>query len=164
MNGHRTQHYDSPLGRLGAIATAAGVQLLHFDPQPLPADTAPATDPAADHLQQLGQELSAYFAGRLQRFTVPLAPQGSPFQQRVWGLLQQIPYGETRTYGELAGQLGQPGAARAVGLANGQNPLAILCPCHRVISPGGKLTGYAGGLHRKRALLELEGALPRGLF
>ena len=164
MNAVRTLRFDCPLGPLGAVASDQGLQWLHFDPKPLPADTATPDSPAAAHLARLQAELSAYFAGRLTRFTVPLVARGSAFQLQVWSRLHEIPFGDTRTYGELAHQLGQPGAARAVGLANGQNPIAILCPCHRVISPGGKLTGYAGGLVRKRALLELEGALQPSLF
>ena len=107
---------------------------------------------------QLQSELDAYFAGLLREFTVPCSPQGTPFQQSVWNLLSAIPYGETRTYGELAKLLGNPNASRAVGLANGKNPISIIIPCHRVIGANGSLTGYAGGLPMKMKLLELEGA------
>jgi methylated-DNA-[protein]-cysteine S-methyltransferase len=101
-------------------------------------------------------QLAEYFAGRRRDFDLPLAPAGTPFQQRVWQALRAIPYGRTESYGALAARLGQPGAGRAVGLANGQNPIAIVIPCHRVIGAGGALTGYGGGLERKRWLLALE--------
>ena len=101
-------------------------------------------------------QLNAYFAGELTDFNVELDLRGTEFQQRVWKALLTIPYGETRSYGEIAEQIGVPGAARAVGLANGHNPIAIIIPCHRVIGASGQLTGYGGGLDRKRTLLELE--------
>jgi methylated-DNA-[protein]-cysteine S-methyltransferase len=107
-------------------------------------------------LAEARAQLSAYFAGERTTFDLPLAPVGTPFQQRVWGELRRIPYAETVSYGELANRLGSPGASRAVGLANGRNPIAIVVPCHRVIGADGTLTGYAGGLERKRALLDLE--------
>lgn len=101
-------------------------------------------------------ELGEYFAGRRRNFTLPLAPQGTEFQLRVWDELQRIPYGETRSYGEIARAIGQPRACRAVGMANNRNPIAILIPCHRVIGRDGSLTGYASGLAIKRQLLDLE--------
>ncbi|ATM01080.1 methylated-DNA--[protein]-cysteine S-methyltransferase [Aeromonas bestiarum] len=102
-------------------------------------------------------EFDAYFAGRLQRFTLPLAARGTAFQQAVWQALCDIPYGETRSYGEIARTIGKPSASRAVGAANGRNPLSIIVPCHRVIGQNGSLTGYAGGLPIKQELLRLEG-------
>ncbi|MGE6107008.1 methylated-DNA--[protein]-cysteine S-methyltransferase [Aeromonas sobria] len=102
-------------------------------------------------------EFRDYFAGRLQRFTLPLAAQGTAFQQSVWQALCDIPYGETRSYGDIARAIGKPSAVRAVGAANGRNPLSIIVPCHRVIGQNGSLTGYAGGLPIKQALLALEG-------
>ncbi len=105
--------------------------------------------------EALGQ-LEAYFGGRLTRFELPLRLEGTEFQRRVWDALLQIPYGETASYGEIAGRVGAPGAARAVGLANGRNPVSIVVPCHRVIGSDGSLTGYGGGLQRKLALLQLE--------
>lgn len=102
-------------------------------------------------------QLNAYFAGDLREFDLPLAPEGTPFQQTVWGALQTIAYGTTSTYGALAAQLGKPTASRAVGAANGRNPLPIVIPCHRVIGANGKLTGFRGGLRFKEALLSLEG-------
>ncbi|MEU5086486.1 methylated-DNA--[protein]-cysteine S-methyltransferase [Streptomyces sp. NPDC021356] len=105
---------------------------------------------------ETADQLAAYFAGRLKEFTLPLRLAGTPFQRRVWEQLRAIPYGETRTYGELAHALGSPQASRAVGLANGKNPVGIIVPCHRVIGANGSLTGYGGGLARKRRLLDFE--------
>lgn len=102
-------------------------------------------------------QFEAYFAGHLQRFTLPLAPRGTAFQQAVWQALCDIPYGETRSYSDIARAIGKPNAVRAVGAANGRNPLSIIIPCHRVIGQNGSLTGYAGGLPIKQALLTLEG-------
>ncbi len=107
-------------------------------------------------LKEPRAQLQAYFAGELREFDLPLAPEGTPFQQRVWRALCDIPYGETISYGELARRIGQPKASRAVGLANGQNPISIVVPCHRVIGANGSLTGYGGGLERKRWLLAHE--------
>lgn len=101
-------------------------------------------------------QLREYFAGTRHRFDLPLAPRGTDFQRRVWQLLREIPYGETRSYGALARQLGNAGLAREVGAANGRNPLSIIVPCHRVVGADGRLVGYAGGLERKRFLLALE--------
>src|SRR5690606_197001 len=101
-------------------------------------------------------QLEAYFAGELREFDLPLAPEGTPFQKAAWAAVCEIPYGETRTYGEQAARLRQPNASRAVGAANGRNPLGIVIPCHRVIGASGKLTGYYGGLRIKETLLELE--------
>ncbi|MGX4688931.1 methylated-DNA--[protein]-cysteine S-methyltransferase [Streptomyces sp. JNUCC 63] len=101
-------------------------------------------------------QLNAYFAGELKDFTLPLCLHGTPFQRSVWDQLRKIPYGETRSYGQLAAALGNPGASRAVGLANGKNPIGIIVPCHRVIGAGGSLTGYGGGLPRKQRLLDFE--------
>ncbi|GAA4102829.1 methylated-DNA--[protein]-cysteine S-methyltransferase [Actinomadura miaoliensis] len=104
----------------------------------------------------VAEQLKAYFAGELTTFDLPLALHGTPFQLRVWAALQEIPYGETISYGELAQEIGKPTAARAVGLANGRNPISIIVPCHRVIGSTGSLTGYGGGLERKRFLLDFE--------
>lgn len=143
----------SPLGDL--LATTAPDGTLHalaFD------DGVEATAQAPS---VLADALAGYFAGDLVALdALTVAPAGSDFQQRVWALLRTIPPGETRSYGDLARQLGQPGAARAVGLANGANPIAIIIPCHRVIGANGTLTGYAGGMARKAWLLRHEGALP----
>lgn len=104
-------------------------------------------------------QLAAYFAGERTAFDVPLAPSGTPFQLRVWEELRAIPYGRTTTYGAIARRLGSPNASRAVGLANGRNPISVIVPCHRVIGADGSLTGYGGGLDRKRRLLELEASV-----
>jgi methylated-DNA-[protein]-cysteine S-methyltransferase len=119
-------------------------------------------EPDADWIETVApfteavRQLDAYFAGTLRQFDLSLAPAGTPFQQRVWQALREIPYGETVSYGELARRIGRPSAVRAVGAANGQNPLAIVIPCHRVIGSDGRLVGYGGGLPAKSALLELE--------
>jgi methylated-DNA-[protein]-cysteine S-methyltransferase len=116
-------------------------------------------DPEA--LRAAAEQLRSYFAGELTGFDLPLAPSGTDFQQRVWAALREIPYGRTVSYAELAVAVGRPGAARAVGAANGRNPIAIVIPCHRVIGSAGALTGYGGGLDRKRLLLDLEAAAGR---
>ena len=102
------------------------------------------------------QQIDEFFAGERKAFDLPLAPMGTEFQKKVWAALEEIPYGETRTYGEIAAAVGNPKAARAVGMANNKNPIAIIIPCHRVVGANGKLVGYAGGMERKMFLLELE--------
>ena len=111
---------------------------------------------AAEPFAEAVRQLDAYFAGTLRQFDLPLAPEGTSFQQRVWRALLDIPYGQTVSYAELARRIGQPSAVRAVGAANGQNPLSIVVPCHRVIGSDGRLVGYGGGLPAKSALLALE--------
>lgn len=149
---------DSPVGALLLIGHRDALTRVHFQagPQPLRprAQWLPAAGPFAQVLSQLGE----YFAGTRRAFRLRLAPTGTPFQLSVWQALREIPYGQTTSYGELARRLGQAGAARAVGLANGSNPLPIIVPCHRVIGADGSLTGFGGGLYIKRALLALEGA------
>ncbi|QKG23795.1 methylated-DNA--protein-cysteine methyltransferase [Actinomadura verrucosospora] len=113
-------------------------------------------DPSAEPFAATAEQLAAYFAGELTEFDLPLNLRGTPFQGRVWAALQEIPYGETTTYGELAVELGKPSASRAVGLANGKNPVGVIVPCHRVVGSTGSLTGYGGGLDRKRYLLDFE--------
>ncbi len=156
---------ESPLGPLVAGATSEGVCLLEFsDRRMLEAQlqtlrrrlSAPLVPGDNDHLQRLRSELADYFAGTLRRFTAPLTYSGTPFQELVWRALLDIPYGETRSYEELARAIGAPTACRAVGRANGLNRVAILIPCHRVVNKDGRLCGYGGGLWRKRYLLELE--------
>ena len=116
-------------------------------------------DAASDALfMELGEQLAEYLDGRRTAFDLPTAAAGDPFEEAVWGMLREIPYGATITYGELAGRLGDRNLARRVGYAVGHNPLSILVPCHRVVGASGSLTGYAGGLERKQLLLELEGA------
>ena len=141
---------DTPLGPLALVSDGLALTAATFGPAP---DTESGTDPIlADALHQL----AAYFDGDRATFTVPVAAQGTPFQRRVWSALAEIPHGETLSYGALAARLGQPGGAQAVGAANGQNPVAVVVPCHRVVGADGALVGYAGGLERKRALLDLE--------
>ena len=110
-------------------------------------------------LGEAKRQITSYFARRRERFELPLDPQGTPFQERVWNKLLTIPYGKTLAYSELARQLSKPSAFRAVGAANGQNPISVIIPCHRLIGKNGSLTDYGGGLDRKRKLLELEGAI-----
>lgn len=152
-------HYtiiDSPIGPLMLVGSPAGLAEIRF----MPDGETPLPDPGWQHepgtFQAVIDQLQDYFAGKRQTFDLPLDPQGTPFQRQVWAALLTIPYGETISYAELALRVGKPTAARAVGAANGQNPLPIVIPCHRVIGRSGSLTGYAGGLHIKRLLLDLE--------
>lgn len=149
---------DSPLGPLALVAANAAVTGIYFAGHrrqaPLPAFGEPAPDDPV--IARAARQLGEYFAGDRRVFELPLAPAGDAFRQAVWALLRTIPYGQTRTYGEIARELGRPGAAQAVGAANGANPISIVVPCHRVIGADGTLTGYAGGLDRKRFLLDLE--------
>ena len=116
--------------------------------------------PATPLERKVASELREYAIGRRRVFTVPLAPEGTAFDAKVWSALRKIPYGQTRTYTDIAKQIGKPGAARAVGAANGRNPIPIIVPCHRVVASGGKLGGYGGGLPLKRTLLALEAGSP----
>jgi methylated-DNA-[protein]-cysteine S-methyltransferase len=150
---------DSPIGRLKLVASDDGLVAIlweHDKPRRVRLDELVEH---GDHtmLVRTEKELNEYFAGKRNAFTVPLDMRGTFFQKQVWEALLGIPFGETRTYGQLAIQLGNPKATRAVGAANGRNPIAILVPCHRVVGHSGKLTGFAGGLDAKAHLLELEG-------
>lgn len=147
---------DSPYGPLTLVATdgvLAGLYMTAQRHRP-PEETFGEPDPGP--FDEAIRQLDAYFAGELREFDLPLALDGTPFQRTVWAELRRIPYGETRSYGELAEILGKPGASRAVGLANGKNPVGIIVPCHRVIGASGSLTGYGGGLDRKQRLLAFE--------
>ena len=149
---------DSPVGELRLVENDGAITQIEFSPF-RDADGRPRGDRADDHpvLAEARRQLTAYFARDLKEFDLPLAPVGSAFQQKVWEQLRGIGYGETASYGEVAARLGMTNAAsRAVGLANGRNPIPIVIPCHRVIGANGTLTGYAGGLERKQALLGLE--------
>lgn len=150
------QWMDSPAGRLLLVADETGLGEVWFEKGRTP----PVIDPEWRHrgkpLAEPERQLRAYFAGELQQFGLVLKPLGTAFQLRVWELLQTIPFGETISYGELARRAGNPAASRAVGLANGSNPIPIIIPCHRVIGSNGKLTGYGGGLETKRWLLDFE--------
>jgi len=154
-----------PIGLLFLARTAQGLRYLEFmnrrSLKRMIADRAADVpdavwEPSLLELKPVTEQLESYFLGTLRQFEVPLDPVGSEFQLKVWSALSRIPFGETRTYGEIAREVGQPKAARAVGLANHDNPIAIVVPCHRVIGANGRLTGYGGGLNRKRWLLEHE--------
>ncbi|GGQ83853.1 methylated-DNA--[protein]-cysteine S-methyltransferase [Streptomyces asoensis] len=151
---------DSPYGPLTLVAddgVLCGLYMAGQRHRPPQESFGPRDDSLFGEAEE---QLGAYFAGELTRFRLELRLDGTPFQRSVWAGLRRIPYGETRTYGELAAELGAPTASRAVGLANGRNPIGIIVPCHRVIGAGGGLTGYGGGLDRKRRLLDLENGTP----
>lgn len=152
----------SPVGPLRVAASDAGLHAIQFPGNRHPVKQCTPWQPG-DHplLRQTQAQLDAYFAGRLQVFDLPLAPHGTAFQRQVWQALAQIPFGQTWSYVQLARRVGRPTASRAVGAANGRNPLPIVLPCHRVIGANGALTGFGGGLPTKAFLLTLEGALPR---
>lgn len=151
MSQLATASLATPIGPLAVTAAADGIIAVRFVPAVVPpGPAAPAC------LQQALAELAAYFAGRLTHFTVPLRPRGTPFQRAVWSELTAIPYGAAISYRALAAAVGNPAAVRAVGAANGRNPLPILNPCHRVIGSDGSLTGYSGGLEKKQWLLAHE--------
>jgi methylated-DNA-[protein]-cysteine S-methyltransferase len=154
-------HYrilDSPLGPLTLVGEGEHLLAIHFPRRgkAVPPPTEASPDQGA--LDEAARQLGEYFAGRRRSFDLPLDPRGSEFQRGVWHALADIPYGETISYAELARRVGRPGAARAVGAANGRNPLPIVLPCHRVIGSDGTLVGFGGGLPAKRLLLGLEGA------
>lgn len=141
----------SPVGPLTIAGTEEAVTALSFG------DVREAGDRPCPLLERTARELEEYFQGRRRTFMVPVEPAGTPFQQRVWAALREIPYGAAASYGEIAARVGSPRACRAVGMANHRNPVAIIIPCHRVVGASGALVGYAGGLEAKRFLLELEG-------
>jgi methylated-DNA-[protein]-cysteine S-methyltransferase len=148
----------SPVGTLTLVASDAGLRAVLWDKDAPTRVPLPPAEEKPDHplLREAERQLAAYFAGGLKAFTLTLHFEGTPFQKKVWAALLTIPYGETRTYAEIARQIGHPTAVRAVGAANGRNPLSIVTPCHRVIGTSGKLTGFAGGLDIKAKLLALE--------
>jgi O-6-methylguanine DNA methyltransferase len=154
---------NSPVGPLILGASTTGLVLLEFDRGAFPPKK-PVEDwrEAVAELNEYVQQLNEYFAGERQEFTFRLDLRGTPFQLKCWRALLQIPYGETRTYADIARAVGCPKGFRAVGLANNRNPIAIVVPCHRVIASDGTLCGYGGGLHIKRKLLELEGVRAAG--
>jgi methylated-DNA-[protein]-cysteine S-methyltransferase len=150
-------HLSSPLGKLLLTSDGDNLTAIYFPKHQH--ENLPAAhwrrDPKC--LDEACRQLRAYFVGELHKFDLPLAMAGSPFERRVWNALRKIPHGKTVSYGDIAAKIGQPKACRAVGLANGRNPIPIVVPCHRVIGSNGSLTGYGGGLDTKRRLLELEG-------
>ena len=145
---------QTPIGRVLLILDENGLRRIDFANGNSRPD--PAWHESPDALKETIRQLRAYFARELEEFEVPLAPEGTPFRKNVWRHLCEIPYGETISYGELAHRVGNPKASRAVGLANGANPIPIIIPCHRVIGSNGRLTGYGGGLPIKEKLLALE--------
>lgn len=150
---------DSPYGPLTLVAeddVLCGLYMTEQRHRPPEETFGAPSSPDDSPFIEAREELAAYFAGELKDFTLDLRLNGTPFQRTVWDQLRRIPYGETRTYGELADALGNPAASRAVGLANGRNPIGIIVPCHRVIGASGGLTGYGGGLERKQRLLDFE--------
>ena len=140
-----------PFGAISIKASPQGISAIRFL-----TDATRLEPPSSALLLEAAKQLERYFAGSLQTFTLPLAPVGTAFQQAVWQALQQVPYGATRSYQQIAHAIGNPKAVRAVGMANSRNPIAIVIPCHRVIGANGKLTGYAGGLDKKAWLLQHE--------
>jgi methylated-DNA-[protein]-cysteine S-methyltransferase len=160
-------HYQAPIGNLTAAARDNALIGLWFDGQKyFPADTGGwELTPDYPVLAQLRVWLDGYFGGENRAFPGKLSPQGSEFRREVWQILLQIPYGQTTSYGAIASQLaaahGKPQSARAIGGAVGHNPISLLIPCHRVLGAGGTLTGYAGGIDKKKALLKLEGLVPQ---
>jgi methylated-DNA-[protein]-cysteine S-methyltransferase len=151
---------SSPVGTLTLVASDQGLAaILWENDRPsrvrLPLDAEDRRHPV---LGETARQLAQYFAGERREFTLPLDPAGTDFQRKVWAALRTIPFGQTRSYGQIAQQIGSPTAIRAVGAANGRNPISIVTPCHRVIGANGALTGFAGGLDTKARLLELEGA------
>jgi methylated-DNA-[protein]-cysteine S-methyltransferase len=156
----RYTHVDSPVGPLLLAADDEGLRLVEFESPKHPAkvgdDWQQGDNPV---LAETRRQLGEYFAGKRRGFDLPLSPQGTEFQRSVWWKLADIPYGETISYAQLASRVGKPSATRAVGAANGRNPLPIVLPCHRVIGADGSLTGFGGGLPTKQFLLALEGAL-----
>ena len=142
--------YDSPIGPMTLVQEGEALVRLDFDVPSQPEEATPL-------LLEACRQLREYFAGERKAFALPLAPAGTEFQKKVWAALRDIPWGETRSYGDIARAIGKPTACRAVGMANGRNPLPIFIPCHRVIGTNGSITGYSGGLEKKRFLLRLEG-------
>lgn len=159
MNMHCYDTFEGPQGRMLLLANDEGLAGVFFNRQKhhpkRQADW--KKDPHHRVLRQAKRELAEYFAGKRTRFGVALSPKGTPFQRSVWKAIATVGFGETITYGELARRAGHPGSARAAGAATGRNPIGIIVPCHRIMGSNGSLTGYAGGLQRKRALLALEG-------
>lgn len=148
--------FESPVGILLLAGDAEALRLVSFETSKRPAPPRPEWKQNQAQFAEVIRQLQAYFRGELKEFDVQLAMEGTEFQLRVWNALREIPYGETITYAQLAERIGNPKAVRAVGLANGSNPIPIIVPCHRVIGSDGSLTGFGGGLTTKKMLLELE--------
>lgn len=159
---HYYDYYESPHGQMLLVADGEGLSGAYFDGQKYLPQVASQWRRDAHHatLREARRELAEYFGGERRHFEVALAPCGTPFQRSVWKAISTVRFGKTITYGELAGRAGCPGSARAAGAATGRNPIGIIVPCHRIVGSNGSLTGYAGGLERKRALLALELEIP----
>jgi methylated-DNA-[protein]-cysteine S-methyltransferase len=159
---HYYELYESPQGQMLLVADGEGLSGVYFDGQKYLPRVEPEWRRDARHapLCQAKRELAEYFGGERKRFETELAPEGTPFQQTVWKAISAVGFGKTTTYSELALRAGFPGSARAAGAATGRNPISIIVPCHRIVGSNGGLTGYAGGLDRKRALLALESGIP----
>jgi methylated-DNA-[protein]-cysteine S-methyltransferase len=155
----RYDYYDSPCGRMLLVADGEALCGAYFTGQKhyVAPERGWTRDPRAAPLAAARRELEEYFAGRRKRFDVPLAAEGTPFQRAVWKAIAGVGFGQTISYAELARRAGRPGGARAAGAATGRNPIGIIVPCHRIVGADGSLTGYAGGIDKKVALLELEG-------
>ena len=153
--------YDSPIGGMLLAATEAGLAGVYFDRQKHHPGKGRdwERDPANPHLKRAKAQLAEYFAGKRKKFDVALDPAGTDYQKAIWKAIYGVPFGQTISYGELARRAGFPEGARAAGAATGRNPIGIIVPCHRIMGANGSLTGYAGGLNKKRALLALEGVL-----
>jgi methylated-DNA-[protein]-cysteine S-methyltransferase len=156
MNTTLYTTFESPIGELLLTGDGDSLSCLSMQGGRRPIAIDSYWQRRDEPFEEVRSQLREYFAGDRHTFEIPLAMTGNPFELRVWDALREIPYGETVSYGELAASIGQPGAARAVGLANGRNPVAVIVPCHRVIGADGSLTGYGGGLERKQFLLDLE--------
>lgn len=154
---NRFTYYDSPLGTVTLQANEQGLLGVWFETHTTKPEDLGIQEDSFPIFQSVKDQLDRYFAGEAVQFDVPIAAKGTPFQQSVWHALTTIPYGETWSYAQLADAIGNPKAVRAVGLANGKNPVSVIVPCHRVIGKNGKLTGYAGGVERKQRLLAIEG-------
>ena len=164
MHRGTEMHYfdfcESPMGRMLIVATDQGLSGLYFVDQKYYREVAPDWLRGDHHevVRETARQLKEYFAGARKQFDIPLAAQGTPFQSRVWKAISSVKYGDSITYSELARRAGHPEAVRAAGTATGRNPITIIVPCHRIVGSNGSLTGYAGGLVRKRALRQLEGS------
>jgi methylated-DNA-[protein]-cysteine S-methyltransferase len=157
------QYLETPIGRLLIGGDGEAVRIIAFPKNGRPRDPQPGwIEGSTGAIEETARQLREYFAGRRREFELPLAPEGTQFQKSVWRELQGIPYGRTISYGELARRIGNPKASRAVGAANGANPIPIVIPCHRVIGANGKLTGFGGGLPIKEKLLHLESQTEAG--
>lgn len=161
----RYARFITPLGTILATAVGGALTSINFDDAKYTPeiDNGWKEDPSSPPLRECARQLQDFFEGKRQCFDLPIAPEGTAFQKRVWQEIARVPFGETITYAQLAARAGSPGSARAAGAATGRNPIAIVVPCHRIVGTDGSLTGYAGGLERKTKLLEIEGVLQGSL-